>query len=417
MERENERTRTVSVGVPDGKYSLIPAAALCAAWQAYRVGRIRFIDVRVWFAAHEMVERRCMLAENRLPSYTPEELAVLVGGSAGEHLRSSVRRLTAVGLLEWTGTRIGFPPCKAEAGLTRMLGLVANHRRQVPIPRRILRYMATARQPAVVATILGLCLRGLYHRAGACHAGGTCKASWVAGTFGVCIRSVRRARQHLEGIGWVSPLSMPHWHQQRYGESFIVNLSWLARARPRSSLSPRQPVSTTELSPPGADKDLPAEVQNTEPAAVGPTGDLGRNQARPTPRLNAITDIDLANASRIEALWRQAVERRLVRASAAERLNFFAAAFHARRVGRRNPSGLFATLVRRRLWATISMADEDESREALRRLGPVVWNPAATSSAAAHPLGDRSTANTDAVAAASVRALIQRSLSSVGALW
>lgn len=416
MEHKIERTRTVSVGVPDGKYSLIPATALCAAWQAYREGRIRFIDLRVWFAAHEIVERRCVLAKNRLPSYRLEELAVLVGSGAGEHLQSSLRRLMDTSLLEWTSTRIDFPPCEVGAGLANMLRLVANYRRKVPIPRRILRYLATARQPAVVATILGLCLRGLYHRAGVCHAGGTCKASWVADMFGVCIRSVRRARQQLEELGWVKPLAMPHWHQQRYGESFVVNLHWRNPVTSRPSLSPRRPSSEVELSPPVSHKDLPAEVQHTEPAAAGPSGASGWEKAPKKPMLRAITDIDLTDPHRLNILWRQAIEARVAHRSSAERLNFFAAACHARRVGRRNPAGLFATLVRRRLWATISIADEDEARAALQRLGPMdeIWrSPRSAARNPPHPVGS---VPPDADALASVRKLIHRSLMSVGAL-
>lgn len=417
MQGNSEGSRTVCVGVPDGKYCLIPATAMCAAWLAYREGRIRFMDLRVWFAAHEMVERRCVLAKNRSPSYTLSELGKLTGSSGDEHLHGSLQRLMALKLLRWSHTEIAFPACDADPGLSPMLARVPNHRRKVPVPRRMIRYLATARQPAVVATILGLCLRGLYHRMGACNAGGTCKASWVAETFAVCVRSVRRARQRLEDLGWITPVAMPHWHQQRFGESFVVNLHWEnPAARPRAGLSPRRPTSTPELSPPESHKDLPAELQNTEPGPAGPSGSSRPEAAKPRPSLAAVIEADLEQPSRLEALWGQAVQNQRVCATPAERLNFFAAACHARRAGRRNPPGLFATLVRRRLWSVISLADEDAARETLRRLGPVAGPRPIVPTSVPSVAGRNRLAISSVGDATSVRELIRRSLTSVGAL-
>lgn len=372
MNGDSAGSRPVSVGVPDGKCCLIPAAAMCAAWLAYRQGHIRFMDLRVWFAAHEMVERRCVLAKNRLPSYTLAELGRLTASAGGEHLHSFLHRLAAANLLRWSSTEIAFLWCEADPSLAPMLAHVPNHRRKVPVPRRVIRYLATARQPAVVATILGLCLRGLYHRAGACHAGGTCKASWVAETFAVCVRSVRRARQQLEDLGWVTPVAMPHWHQQRFGESFVINLRWQnPGCQPRPALSPRPPSSTTELSPPESHKDLPAELQHTEPGRPVRAGASASPKSDHRPTLKAVTPVDLEDPLRLDVLWRQAVEGQLLRDSPAERLNFFAAAWHARRVGDRNPPGLFAAVVRRRLWSAISLADEDGARLAMRQVTPI----------------------------------------------
>jgi hypothetical protein len=43
-------------------------------------------------------------------------------------------------------------------------------------------------------------------------------------------------------------------------------------------------------------------------------------------------------------------------------LKFFSAAAHAVRVGRTNPAGLFATIVRKGLWSFVTSADEDIAR-------------------------------------------------------
>src|SRR2546426_6271104 len=70
------------------------------------------MDFRVWFAAHEMVARRCKLEPDQVPDYTSKELHGLVGGVGGEHLRASLRRLHTLGLLIWSSTRLTFatPP-------------------------------------------------------------------------------------------------------------------------------------------------------------------------------------------------------------------------------------------------------------------------------------------------------------------
>ena len=84
---------------PYGGFCLLIVQQLCLVWWAYRSRLIQLMDLRVWFAAHEMVARRCQLAPDQVPDYTPTELHGLVGGVGGEHLRASLRRLEAVGLL------------------------------------------------------------------------------------------------------------------------------------------------------------------------------------------------------------------------------------------------------------------------------------------------------------------------------
>ncbi len=90
---------------PEGGFRLMTVGAVLRCWQAYREGQIEFRDLRVWFAAQELVARRCMLAKGRVPSYNVNELAGLVGGVGGEHFRSSLRTLEALGLISWRTSR------------------------------------------------------------------------------------------------------------------------------------------------------------------------------------------------------------------------------------------------------------------------------------------------------------------------
>src|SRR5258708_20295647 len=81
---------------PHGGFVFLTVQQLCLLWWAYRIRLIQLMDLRVWFAAHEMVARRCQLAPDQVPDYTSTELHRLVGVGGGERLRASRRRLEAV---------------------------------------------------------------------------------------------------------------------------------------------------------------------------------------------------------------------------------------------------------------------------------------------------------------------------------
>ena len=53
---------------PAGGFRFITVVQLCTAWWLYRHGQIRLLDVRVWFAAQEMVARRCRSGAAQQPS-------------------------------------------------------------------------------------------------------------------------------------------------------------------------------------------------------------------------------------------------------------------------------------------------------------------------------------------------------------
>src|SRR6266850_3619683 len=134
---------TLTAKKPHGGFRLLIVQQLWLVWWAYRSRRIQLRDLRVWFAAQEMVARRCQLAPDHVPDYTPKELHGLVGGVGGEHLRASLRRLEALGLLTWSSTRLTFATAPTDlrgvedlsAFFTMHQAMVNNHRR-VPVPRQ-----------------------------------------------------------------------------------------------------------------------------------------------------------------------------------------------------------------------------------------------------------------------------------------
>src|SRR5262249_39064574 len=152
---------------------------------------------------------------------------------------------------------------------------------------------------------------------------GTCKASWVADTFGVNVRSVKTARKYLAQIGWLEVAESDHWHKQRWGGTVVVNLCWGGPARKRKSdLSPQTDLSTTEFSPPESNKKLSSRVRYqklvSEPSGVK-TGELGK------PSIANIKLEDLIRFSRTEELYRQAVAVGLVKHSENQVLNWIGA--------------------------------------------------------------------------------------------
>ena len=343
---------------PEGGYCLISVGAMLACWHAYRDGRLKCRDLRVWFAAHEMVARRCKLAQGRRAAYSSiEELKQLVGGVGGEHLRVSVRRLEACSVIYWSTSAVKFP--KIECGDRR-------DRRLVPVPRRTSRFLAACKRPAVTATVLGHLMRCVYMRNGECSARGTCKASWVADTFGVSVRSVKFARKELAEMGWLEVTESDHWHRQRWGGTVVVNLGWSGplREKRQSEFSPRTELSTTESAPPDIKQETPSEsrYQNlTSPERSG-----AKREREEKPSIRNIRLEDLLRFSGTEELYRQAVAAGWVKHSESQALNWIGAAVRAKSVAG-DPVRIFAGIVRKNLWRYVTQEQEDHARRALSR--------------------------------------------------
>jgi hypothetical protein len=356
---------------PAGGFCLVSGTALLSAWAAYRRAEIRLLDLRVWFACSELLARRCGLIEGRLPRYSLAEIHGLVGGVGGEHLRHAIARLERARLLSWSESAIVFPGGQTLAGrpgLGAILDLVPNHRRLVPVPRRIVRLIAGGARRVVIATILGHLLRCLYYRGGQCLPEGTCKASWIAELFGVNVRNVKAARKHLVGMGWLVPVSTRQTCLNRFGQRVRVNLEWSRNdisAKPKRS--PPRPLSTTGSPPPYKDKKLSSRIYMNQKPGNGAPGVSEKRGRGAEPTLHHVVAEDLADVGRLSALHRQAIEAGLISQSECDRLRLFAAAEHAKAIGTKNPCGLFATIVRRRLWAFITQDDEDAAVRTLKR--------------------------------------------------
>jgi hypothetical protein len=409
---------------PVGGFVFLTVQQICLVWWAYRIRLIHLIDFRVWFAAQEMESRRCQLDPGQVPEYTLNELHRLVGGVGGEHLRASIRRLEAVGLLTWSSTKLTFATSTTAlrgvhdlSDLHIMYNAIPNNRRRVPVPRQAIRLIAEGCRATVIATMLGHLMRCLYYRNHRCISGGWCKASWIADVFRMDLRNIKAARKHLVMIGWLQTLDTPQTLCNRWGSYMLVNLSWTRatigktsqdNAQTPSSESPPPPAfSTTKLPPPykayreplqelqhqkpvpQADiATLPLPFQHTEPVSGGSTSGVyiqerekTKKTTNHTPTLSHIVPEDLTDTTRLLALFEQAHTQGLIGKSDSERLTFLSLAEHAKVVGSHNPCGLFAELTRRKCWHFVTESDEDAAHRRLKQhlygqLPPSVSAPA-----------------------------------------
>ena len=384
---------------PEGGFRFITVVQLCLAWWAYRQSLIRLRDLRVWFACHEAAERRCMLARDREPEFTIGELAALTGvgrdaGGGGERsIRESLRRLQTAGLLSWSPSEIRFAsspdslPVEDLTGFWAMLEGIENNRRKVPVPRRVLRFLAGGARAAVIATTLGHLLRCLYYRRGLCIPVGACKASWVARVFGIDLRRAKDARAHLIELGLLLPQETAQWAMNRHGRFYAVNLQWdrphkvpppavtvdnsaVGEGSTNNELPPLPPQTHAVLPPPESDLELPSGSKNQEPGSAPPSGFYASKEEEqksplPAPDLRNVLPEDLHDTRRLLELFDQAQAASLVQGEL-DRLRFVSVAEHARTIGSRNPCGLFVYLVRRQLWHFATADDEDAANRRLK---------------------------------------------------
>jgi hypothetical protein len=184
--------------------------------------RLELLDLRMWFACLEVLERRRFVAPSRVSRYLVAEFQQLTGSSRSR-VQASLRRLSAAGLIEISATTLRLAASADETSMRTCFAFeslkskVVNSRRRVPVPRRLLRWLASNGSRAEIATVIGHLLRCVYLRGRAVMATGNCVARWVADVFGVHATRVKQARARLVRLGLFVEHVMPQWHRNRYG--------------------------------------------------------------------------------------------------------------------------------------------------------------------------------------------------------
>lgn len=300
-------------------------------------------------------------------------------------VRRALSALKAAGLLDFQPAAIAIRREVLEAAepLGGALAGSRSLRRPVPVPRVLVRYWARQRHAGVVKVMLGYVVRGLTlaPKTGEVRAKGTVKASWLAETLGLSLRTVRYAQARLRREGWV-PKDTGSFQRKlnRDGAYFVLNLGWMPpdtgrvvqRHKARTQVAPPPAGTGTFFAPPRKDGETSTEGKHQEARPPARTVSAGVYQRRDgageagLPSLSNVTAGDLHRRSHVEALYRQACAQGWLVPGEANRLNVFAAAVRAREVGG-DPPRVFVTLLRRRLWHHVTQAQEDRARKALGR--------------------------------------------------
>lgn len=263
----------ITVRKPEGGFVFLPVAQLCAVWCAYTHGLLHWLDVRVWCALHELVARRCQCRPGTTPCYTHDELVPLIGGHRG--LAAALQRLTTIGFVTWRSEAIGFGmphvPAMVQADIDAMLARLPRRRCDLPVPRRVLRFLAGGCRRSLCATLFGHLLTCLTYGQGQCRSGGYCTASWIATTFGISLRSVKAARRHLVAIDVLQTVPTSCLVRNRHGAKMLVNVQWNG---PRL---PQTPVSVTAT----GEADTTHEAVQVRTTVVRPTPETGPDAQPP----------------------------------------------------------------------------------------------------------------------------------------
>jgi hypothetical protein len=243
---------------PAGGFALLTVEQVLLPWLAHQHGLIEPLALRAYFGLREMPARRCQTAPGTHAHYHASELQGLLGPAVRlSQVEAALEALTAAGLVTWTEhtVRLITHP-EALQGIdssayAAMRAYVHAELDRVPVPRRMLRYLARQGSPGLIATTLGVVLRCLryYARAKQCVSGGAVSAAWIATCLGLPERTAYNGLATLDALDWLATVPTPRWHQRQYGPWRVVNLAW--------DLPPAPPARRGRLPRPRRPRQLP----------------------------------------------------------------------------------------------------------------------------------------------------------------
>ena len=375
----------------DGGYSLVSLGTLCNLLAAVDSRRISEKSLRVFFAVLNAVASRQAAAlsgstaKNTTHNYSTKELAERAGLPLPQ-VESCLTQLEGAGLLQWSPKKITIVrQVQPYATETLTVTGAGSGRRLVPLPRRVIRFLMRGQASSVVRTMLAYMVRGLRRNReeGIKHKGAV-KCSWIVKLTGLCLRSVKSARQVLIDLGWISKDTGSHQLKlNRTGAYFVINLNWCeddehisasraalsctAQEEKSSAFAPLPPENAPPLAPLIKQSTSLQEVKNQKPRTTKKQGDTVQNTKKQKIGSSGFSeeisffDIkpeDITQVSRLLKLYQSAVRLGIVVQSRLSLLNFIAAAAKAKRIGR-NPVAIFVWTVRNGFQY---LADKDEIR-------------------------------------------------------
>lgn len=373
-----------------GGYKVITPIKILNAVSSYQKGQISFKALRIYFACFELMAIREAAARSSsvlngkgrgFARFKREELTRL-SGLSNRSTGTALSELKKAKLLIFSDNEITV----TEMPLKGAGELLKNHfegrkgTRPVPVPRRLLRHLATTRRPAFFLTVLGYILRGLSlkKRTGEINSRGTVKASWLSEVFGISIRAVKASRAEMIALGLIERDTASYQRKMnRDGSYFVLNLEWegtSVEAKPVDNFSendhesaPPEPQKCTEFAPPIKRLKTSYEVKNQKTQRTEPSGVLKQEPDKkiPPPNIRNVRREDLFSASRNEVLYFQAIEAGFISRTEADLLNWIAVSIRARET--ENPEKIFSGILRKKLFHFITHEQEDRARRALNK--------------------------------------------------
>lgn len=378
------------VRVQDG-YKLIRASQLVALLAAVNSRQIPYRGLRVYLACQELLAIREAAdrsrGKRRRPSprrFRTEEVSRLLADDGAATVAKELRLLRRCGLLRFSENSLDFLD-SSPGDCNRPIHGGRGETRLVPVPRKMLVFLAACNKPALAKTVIAYLLRGLsLARNGEVRGAGTVKVSWICEVCQISERAARFARAELIRLGWITKDTGSFQRKlNRDGAYFQIDSAW---GRAPQAIAPRNRKNSLRIAPLLKRRETPSDSKDRK---LGPSEQSGfcRKEREGTPKLRDIRPEDIRKPSRLRLLYEQAVQAGWVERNEASLLRFAGAAVRANRVAR-EPVRVFVAIVRKGLWHHISMADEDRARTVLQsRPSRVVTSSKPPSESRSHSAG------------------------------
>jgi hypothetical protein len=373
----------------EGGYHLLSQATLTNVLSALIEQKISYRAARVFFSCCSMRSVREAVArfkqsKNERPGpayFRIDEIRQRIGTQSERLIRADLKQLTANGLLSFSeeAITIASVPLAFTERLLERLG--RSVRRLIPVPRRMLEFLAQCRCPSLLRGILVYLLRGLSIRQGSINPCGSVKSSWVAQLADISLRAAKSVRARLIQMGWLSKdVGSTQRKLNATGAYFRINTEWQRPKCPMdnptrcdSQSAPPPLESALKFAPPIQYLKTSKNFKDQKLSFREPTAGVcqrSKESLLTPPVLKNIQAIDLQDFLRLEALYWQALAAKWLAPCEANVLNWISAAVRSREVVRKGGGDairVFVAIVRHQLWNTITGAQEDYARQTLAR--------------------------------------------------
>jgi hypothetical protein len=363
-----------------GGYKTITPIQIANCLWANLEKRIAYRAVRVYFACLAMVAVREAAARSQKKKgraarseacFQIVEIA-RVSGLTEKVVNRELRALKREGVLTWSEKAIDANnrPIEGSEALSQLLSGKRSPRRPIPVPRSILRFLASTPQASIGKTTVAYIVRGLTidRRTAEIGSAGTVKASWISDTLEVSLRAVKSARKMLIDSGFIAKDTSSFQRKlNRTGAYFRVDLSWSNGKSGKAKTAPPTLQKGAEFAPPYKYKKTSYEFKNQKTQMrVFKTPGVCKANGKEEPNLRDIRRDDLKLYPRLKKLFFQAAKAGWVKPSEANFLNWVGAAIRANSVNARDPVRVFVSITKRGNWNLISQRQEERARAAIR---------------------------------------------------